>query len=110
MLQHVLRRVLPRLWQHPHLEHFPRYPCGLNRVFRRFNAGCYFGVNDTITELVDGEDRCQRVGMACSVYPFETASEGDVNVRRGGPVCRCVDIGEDAREYLPCSFAASVFP
>ena len=59
---------------------------------------------------MDGEDRCQRVGMACSVYPFETASEGDVNVRRGGPVCRCVDIGEDAREYLPCSFAASVFP
>lgn len=62
------------------------------------------GVNDTITEFWNGEDRCQRQGMACSVYPFVTAGEGDGDFRRGGPVSRCVDIGEDAREYFFYSF------
>jgi hypothetical protein len=64
------------------------------------NAGCYVGVEDNGTGIVGQEDRCQREGMACSIYPYVTASDGDVNVQRGGPVSRCVDIGEDARKYL----------
>jgi hypothetical protein len=64
------------------------------------NAGCYEGVEDNGTGIVGQEDRCQRQGMACSVYPYVSASDGDENVQRGGPVSRSVDIGEDARKYL----------
>jgi hypothetical protein len=64
------------------------------------NAGCYVGVEDNETGIVGQEDRCQRQGLACSVYPYVSASDGDENVKKGGPVSRCVDTGEDAREYF----------
>lgn len=69
---------------------------------RKQSAGCYVGVDGAV--LPDLDDRCQRQGMACSVYPYMTASNGDVDVKRGGPVSRCVDIGENYRECFLCSF------
>jgi hypothetical protein len=75
-------------------------PPGWTPLIRKVNAGCYVGVGDNGTGIVGQEDRCQRQGLACSVYPYVTASDGDVNVQRGGPVSRCVDMGEDARKYL----------
>lgn len=62
---------------------------------RKANAGCYFGVSgQPDTE----QDRCQNKGMACNVYPYISAVEFAVDVKRGGPVSRCVDMGEDARK------------
>jgi hypothetical protein len=39
------------------------------------------------------------------MYPYISSSDGDVDVQRGGPVSRCVDLGEDAREYFSLSFS-----
>ena len=58
------------------------------------------GAQDNETDLFIREDRCEAQGLACSVYPFLTAIDGDKDVKRGGPVSRCVDVGEDAREYF----------
>lgn len=61
-------------------------------LFRKQNAGCYVGVeNSGETGIVGWQDRCQEQGMACNVYPYVTASNGDVDVQKGGPVSRCVD-------------------
>jgi hypothetical protein len=75
-------------------------PPGWTQLIRKVNAGCYVGVEDNGTGIVGQEDRCQRQGLACSVYPYVSASDGDENVKKGGPVSRCVDTGEDAREYF----------
>lgn len=70
-------------------------------LFRKHNAGCYIGVeSDNDTGIVGWQDRCQRQGTACSVYPYVTASNGDVDVQKGGPVSRCVDTGEYYREWV----------
>lgn len=55
---------------------------------------------DDDTGIVGWQDRCQRQGTACSVYPYVTASNGDVDVQKGGPVSRCVDTGEYYREWF----------
>jgi hypothetical protein len=76
---------------------FPPY---WTQLMRKWNAGCYAGIDANGTGLlVFQDDRCQRQGMACSMYPYVTSSDGDVDVQKGGPVSRCVDMGEDAREY-----------
>jgi len=67
-------------------------------LIRKQSAGCYVGIDGAVLPNLD--DRCQRQGMACSVYPYMTASNGDVDVKRGGPVSRCVDIGENYREWF----------
>ncbi|KAG9849438.1 hypothetical protein KCU98_g4966, partial [Aureobasidium melanogenum] len=64
-------------------------------ALRKANAGCYFGING---QPAHEEDRCQQQGMACNVYPYITAIEFAVDVEQGGPVSRCVDSGEDARQ------------
>lgn len=72
---------------------------------RKYNAGCVGPTWDyTIQEGgVGGSwDRCKEVGRECSVYPFLSTREGDVDAPGGdwGPVSRCVDAGENAREFL----------
>lgn len=63
--------------------------------------------NNGETGIVGWQDRCQEQGMACSVYPYVTASNGDVDVQKGGPVSRCVDTGEYYREWFPLTFSSS---
>jgi hypothetical protein len=75
-------------------------PPGWTQLMRKWNTGCYAGIDANDTGLVFQDDRCQRQGMACSMYPYMTSSDGDVDVQKGGPVSRCVDMGEDAREYF----------
>lgn len=68
--------------------------------FREQNAGCYVTVmgNDE-TGVLSLQERCQQEqGLACSVYPYTTTDNGDVDVMKGGPVSRCVDMGEYYRE------------
>lgn len=64
-------------------------------ALRKANAGCYYGVDG---QPANEPDRCQSQGMACNVYPYITAVEFAVDAEQGGPVSRCVDRGEDARE------------
>jgi hypothetical protein len=75
-------------------------PPGWVELTRKWNAGCWAGLDSNDTVLVLEDDRCQRQGLACSMYPYMTSSDGDVDVQKGGPVSRCVDTGEDAREYF----------
>ncbi|THW75585.1 hypothetical protein D6D19_03900 [Aureobasidium pullulans] len=68
---------------------------------RKYNAGCVGPIWDySIQEGgVGGSwDRCKEVGRECSVYPFLSTREGDVDAAGGdwGPVSRCVDAGENA--------------
>lgn len=82
---------------------------------RKYNAGCVGPTWDyTIQEGgVGGSwDRCKEVGRECSVYPFLSTREGDVDAPGGdwGPVSRCVDAGENAREFLlPIPIFFSIF-
>ncbi|THW92647.1 hypothetical protein D6D15_03039 [Aureobasidium pullulans] len=78
-----------------------------NKTFaeRKYNAGCVGPIWDyTIQEGgVGGSwDRCKEVGRECSVYPFLSTREGDVDAPGGnwGPVSRCVDAGENARQGI----------
>ncbi|THX09194.1 hypothetical protein D6D13_06156 [Aureobasidium pullulans] len=83
---------------------------------RKYNAGCVGPIWDyTIQEGgVGGSwDRCKEVGRECSVYPFLSTREGDVDAPgwNWGPVSRCVDAGENARQgIILYSLYFSVFP
>lgn len=72
---------------------------------RKYNAG-YVGPTWDYTIQEGGVggswDRCKEVGRECSVYPFLSTREGDVDAPGGdwGPVSRCVDAGENAREFF----------
>ena len=74
-------------------------------AYRKRNAGCMGAIWDYgVEEGGEGGrwDRCFILKQACSTYPFLSTAESDVDAAGGnwGPVSRCVDAGEDSREFL----------
>lgn len=47
---------------------------------RKANAGCYWGVSG---QPDTAQDRCQNQGLECNVYPYISAVEFAVDVKRG---------------------------